>query len=158
MEIRPLLQKDREGLQKILQKTDVFTPVEIDVAMELIDIVLMDPSQKDYTACSIVDEQDRPLGYICYGLAPMTEATYDLYWIAVDPEFQDQGIGSRLIDFLEKTVKPRGARMLLVETSSIPSYDRTQAFYLRKGFKEVGRVPDYYCPGNDRVTYQKRLL
>jgi ribosomal protein S18 acetylase RimI-like enzyme len=87
----------------------------------------------------------------------MTEATYDLYWIAVDPKFQGRGIGSRLVDFLEETLKAMGARMILIETSSIPSYDKTQRFYLYKGFQEVARVPNYYHAGNDRVTYCKRI-
>jgi len=158
MEIRLLKDKDRGRLHSILTATDVFTSEEVDVAMELIDVALRDPNQKDYTVHCLADDEDRPLGYICYGCAPMTQGTYDLYWIAVDPQSQNQGIGTRLIDFLENRVKAIGGRMILVETSSIPSYDKTQKFYLRKGFREVARVPDYYFLGNDRVTYCKSLL
>ena len=43
-------------------------------------------------------------------------------------------------------------------TLDAASYDKTQKFYLRKGFREVARVPDYYFLGNDRVTYCKKLL
>jgi len=158
MKIRPLAKKDRRMLHSILEDTHIFTPEEIEVAMELIDIALRDPNQKDYTVYCLVGDDDQPLGYICYGRAPMTEGTYDLYWIAVDPRFQNKGLGARLVDFLEESVKAIGARMILIETSSIPSYDKTQKFYLRMGFHEAARVPDYYYPGNDRVTYCKRLL
>jgi len=141
----------------MLIEARVFTREEINVAMELIDIVMKDEKQKDYKIDCMVDGQDQPVGYICYGPTPMTEGTFDLYWIVVGPNFQGRGIGSRLIDFLEKALKGMDGRMILAETSSIPEYVDAQRFYLQKGFKEVGRVPDYYYPGNDRITYCKRL-
>jgi ribosomal protein S18 acetylase RimI-like enzyme len=157
MKIRSLVLKDRAKLHSMLIETRLFIPEEIDVAMELIDIVLKDKNQKDYKIYCMVDDQDQPVGYICYGPAPMTQGTFDLYWIVVDPNFQGQGIGSKLLDFLEKVLKEMDGRMILVETSSIPEYEKTQRFYLQKGFNEVARVPDYYSPGNDRITYCKRF-
>lgn len=157
MRIRLLVLKDRASLHSMLIETHLFIPEEIDVAMELIDIVLKDESQKDYKIHCMVDDQDQLMGYICYGPSPMTQGTFDLYWIVVDPNFQGQGIGSKLLDFLEKVLKEMDGRMILVETSSIPEYEGTQRFYLQKGFKEVARVPDYYSPGNDRITFCKRL-
>lgn len=158
MEIRPIIQKDRVTLQSMLVKVEVFTPEEIGVAMELIDIVLKDQDQKDYRIHCMVDGQDQPMGYICYGPTPMTQGTFDLYWIAVAPRVQGHGIGAGLLDFLEETVRDRNGRMILVDTSSIPQYEKTQRFYFRKGFHEVARVPDYYHPGNDRITFCKKLL
>jgi len=157
MNIRPLKETDRERLREILIATRVFTQEEIAVAMELIDIVLGDRDQEDYTIHCLVDDRDHPLGYVCYGRAPMTQGTYDLYWIAVHPQWQKQGLGSRLLAFVEEQVRFLGGRMILVETSSIPSYLETQRFYELHGFKEVGRLPDYYSVGNDRITYCKRL-
>jgi ribosomal protein S18 acetylase RimI-like enzyme len=157
MEIRPLGQKDRVRLHSMLTSTQVFTSGEIDVAMELIDVVLKDRNQKDYEIYCMVDDEDQLLGYICYGPTPMTQGAFDLYWIAVDRRYQGQGIGSRLLDFLEEGIKERKGRMILVDTSSIAEYEKTQKFYFRKGFHEVARVPDYYWPGNDRVTFCKKL-
>ncbi len=157
MRIRPMVQQDRAALHAMLIKTRAFTPQEIDVAMELIDIVLKDKNQKDYTIYCMVDEQDQPVGYICYGPVPMTDGTFDLYWIAVDPDLQSQGAGSKLMDFLEGELRKMGARMLLADTSSIAEYEKTRRFYEKKGFREVARVPDYYYVGNDRITFCKKL-
>jgi ribosomal protein S18 acetylase RimI-like enzyme len=156
MKIRPMVEKDRASLLSMLIKTRSFTSAEIDVAMELINVVLKDQIQKDYQIYCIVDDQDQAIGYICYGPTPMTQGTFDLYWIAVDPDFQEQGVGSNLLDFLGKVVKELKGRMILADTSSIPHYEKTQNFYLRNGFQEVARVPDYYYPGNDRVTFCKK--
>ena len=157
MKIRSLVEKDRARLLSMLIKTRAFTSAEIDVAMELIDIVLKDPIQKDYQIYCMVDDQDQVIGYICYGPTPMTQGTFDLYWIAVDPDFQEQGAGARLLSFLEEGVKAREGRMILADTSTIPQFEKTQKFYLKNGFQEVARVPDYYHPGNDRITFCKRL-
>jgi ribosomal protein S18 acetylase RimI-like enzyme len=158
MKIRTLSEKDRAGLLSMLNKTLAFTSVEIDVAMELINIVLEDESQKDYQIYCMVDDQDQVIGYICYGLTPMTRGTFDLYWIAVDPDFQEKGVGSKLLSFLEEVVKAEGGRMILADTSTIPQYEKTQKFYLKNGFQEVARIPDYYHPGNDRITFCKKIF
>jgi len=157
MMIRSLVLKDKARFHSMLIDSRAFTAEEVDVAMELIDIVLKDESQKDYKIDCMVDDQDQPVGYICYGPTPMTQGTFDLYWIVVDPNFQRHGIGSKLLDFLEKMVREKGGRMILADTSTIPQYEKTKKFYLHNGFQEVGRVPDYYHPGNDRITFCKRL-
>jgi len=104
-----------------------------------------------------VDVQDQAIGYICYGPTPMAQGTFDLYWIAVDPDFQGQRVGSTLLNFLEKVLKAEGGRLILADTSTIPHYEKTQKFYLKNGFQEVARIPDYYHPGNDRITFCRRL-
>jgi ribosomal protein S18 acetylase RimI-like enzyme len=158
MKIRSLVLKDRAKLHSMLIEARVFNKEEIEVAMELIGIVLKDDKQKDYKIDCMVDDQDQPVGYICYGPTPMTKGTFDLYWIVVNPSFQGQGIGSKLLDSLEKVLKGMGGRMILAETSSTPEYEETQKFYLQKGFQEVARIADYYYPGNDRITFCKRLI
>ena len=157
MKIRPLFEKDRATLLSMLIKTRSFTSAEIDVAMELIDIVLKDRVQKDYQIECMVNDQDLVVGYICYGPTPMAQGTFDLYWIAVDPDFQEQGAGSKLLRSLEEGVKAREGRMILADTSTIPHFEKTQKFYLKNEFQEVARIPDYYHPGNDRITFCKRL-
>jgi len=156
MKIRPLFEKDRTTLLSMLIKTRAFTSAEIDVAMELIDIVLKDRVQKDYQIECMVNDQGLVIGYMCYGPTPMARGAFDLYWIAVDPDYQEQGAGSKLLSFLDEVVKARGGRMILADTSTVPHFEKTQKFYLRNGFQEVARIPDYYHPGNDRITFCKR--
>ncbi len=157
MKIRPLFEKDKTTLLSMLTRTQSFTSAEIDVARELIDIVLKDQIQKDYLIDCMVDDQNLAIGYVCYGPTPMAQGTFDLYWIAVDPDFQGQGAGSKLIRSLEEGVKARGGRMILADTSTVPHFEKTQEFYVKNGFQEVARIPDYYHPGNDRITFCKRL-
>lgn len=157
MRIRPLASKDRERLRRMLNGTGVFTDEEVGVAMELIDIAIGHESQKDYIIVCAVDGLDQARGYVCFGPVPMTRGAFDLYWIVIDPEIQGQKIGSELLEYLEEAVRGMKGRMILADTSSIPSYEKAQRFYLKKGFQEVARIDDYYWEGNDRITYCKKI-
>jgi ribosomal protein S18 acetylase RimI-like enzyme len=157
MKIRPLARRDQARLHSMLIEARVFTREEIEVAMELIGIVLEEPNQEDYRIDCMANDEDQAIGYVCYGPVPMTQGTFDLYWIVVDPRCQGQGVGSRLLHFLEEVVREGKGRMILIDTSSVPQYEKAQKFYFRHGFQEVARVPDYYHPGNDRITFCKRL-
>lgn len=96
-------------------------------------------------------------GYTCYGRAPFTDATYDLYWIAVHKDFHGDGSARRLMADAEADIRGHGGRTVLVETASKPSYARTRAFYEKIGYIEVARIPDFYKIGDDKVTYWKRF-
>ncbi|MBM4308627.1 MAG: GNAT family N-acetyltransferase [Deltaproteobacteria bacterium] len=157
MKIRPLISKDRLKLRRMVIETGVFTDEEVSVAMELIDIVIGDKNQKDYQIVCAVDGQDEPIGYVCYGPVPMTRGAFDLYWIVIDPKIQGQKIGSELLNYMEEEVRGLKGRMILADTSSIPSYEKANGFYLKREFKEVARIADYYWEGNDRITYCKKI-
>ena len=85
--IRKLIESDREKIKCILESTDNFNEDEINIAMELINIYINDENQKDYEI--FVDEEEKVIrGYVCIGPRPLTTGTYDLYWIAVNPDVQ----------------------------------------------------------------------
>lgn len=157
MQIRKLQREDKEHVHTILIETDVFRPDEIDVAMELIDEYLDDPQHEDYEIYSGVGEADEVLGFLCFGPTPLTNSTFDLYWVAVKPTAQRRGIGKRLLEFAEERVRARGGGLLLAETSSQPKYLKTRTFYLHSGYQEVAQIKDYYDLGDDLITYGKYL-
>jgi ribosomal protein S18 acetylase RimI-like enzyme len=96
-------------------------------------------------------------GYYCVGPTPATAATFDLYWIAVDPAMQGKRIGKGLEEHAVEAVRARGGRLIIAETSSQPKYAATREFYLRRGYAEVARIKEYYRPGDDLVVYGKYL-
>jgi len=104
-----------------------------------------------------VDDLGVVLGYLCYGPTPLTEGTYDLYWIAVDPDYAGQGIGTRLLKHFENEVRRKQGYLIVIETSSTPEYTDTREFYLRKGYLLAETIKDFYRRGEDRVTYTKYL-
>lgn len=51
----------------------------------------------------------------------------------------------------------RGGRMLLVETSGLPDFERTRRFYMKCGCEEEARIRDFYTTGDDKVVFRKVL-
>jgi GNAT superfamily N-acetyltransferase len=153
-----MTREDRPTVLEIIQATEMFTPDEVAVARELIDIYLDQPQQQDYRFAVCESEGARVVGYISYGPTPLTEGTYDLYWMAVAAREQGRGYGRELLGWLEATVKAAGGRLVLIETSSQPKYEKTRRFYAGLSYKEVSRIPDFYRKGDDRITYVKSLV
>jgi ribosomal protein S18 acetylase RimI-like enzyme len=126
------------------------------VAEELIDSYLNDPSGSGYHI--LVAEVDSTVtGYICYGPTPLTEGTWDIYWVAVSREKQGRGIGSALMKSAEKEIVKAKGRLAIIETSSTPAYEKTRNFHLRQGYEVICCIPDFYTPGDDKLILQKRL-
>jgi GNAT superfamily N-acetyltransferase len=147
---------DKPRITKILRGTPEFKPFEVAVAEEIIDSYLMDPFGSGYQI--LVAEVDSTVtGYICYGPTPLTEGTWDLYWEAVAPERQGQGIGSALMKSAEKEIVRAKGRLAIIETSSTPAYEKTRHFHLSQGYEVICRIPDFYVPGDDKLILQKRL-
>lgn len=125
------------------------------VALEVIDLGLRSPGA-GYSL--LVAELDGGIaGYACYGPAPLTDAVFDFYWLAVDPARRGRGVGRALLRAVEAAVASQRGRMLLVETSSKPSYAAAQALYEGAGYAQLARIPDYYRPGDDKLIYGKQL-
>jgi ribosomal protein S18 acetylase RimI-like enzyme len=140
----------------LIVETEVFTGEEVDIALELIDIVLDKPGQKDYII-NVYDDEGAVIGYYCIGPTPATESTYDLYWIATKPSGQKRGVGSALDEHAHAVIRSRGGRLVIAETSSQPKYDKTRRFYVARGYTELSRIRDYYRVGDDLVVYGKYL-
>lgn len=153
--VRPMARADRQPVLDLVRATGFFTPAEIQVAEELIDIYLNNPGQRDYYIVVVENEKGQVAGYMTYGPTPLAEGTWDLYWIAVAPEAQGRGYGQQLVNWLEDEVKRNNGRLVLIETSSQPKYQPTRKFYEKLGYTEVARIRDFYRPGDDRVIFGK---
>jgi ribosomal protein S18 acetylase RimI-like enzyme len=154
--LRPLAAGARAAVERILRGTAVFRADEICTALEVLDSFLAHP-ERDYFTLGAFTPGGDLVGYVCWGPTPCTRGTFDIYWIAVEQRAQSHGVGTMLVTEVERRLARENARLVIVETSSLPAYEATRTFYLRRGYDEVARVPDFYQPGDDRVIYAKRL-
>src|SRR4030042_577997 len=91
-------------------------------------------------------------GYICYGPTPLTEGTWDIYWMATTREKRRQGIGGALMVAAEEEIRKAQGRLAVIETSSLPHYENTRRFHTRQGYETISRLPDFYTPGDAKLT------
>lgn len=153
---RDVQSDDVEHLTQLLSRCGNFRQEEIAVGREILEEAVVRGPEGDYRV--IVAEKDGvAVGWSCHGLVALTDGAYDLYWIAVEPACHGQGIGSKILEEIERRLRSVQARWLIAETSDLPSYDATNAFYLRKGFERSSIIPDFYRAGDGRLTYIKRL-
>jgi ribosomal protein S18 acetylase RimI-like enzyme len=174
--IRELRSEDRDSIIELVRATKHFSEPEVAIARELIDICVEQPDQQDYHAyvaeASAATSahsgaqsgrneanvtENRIAGFLLLGPTPATEGTYDMYWIAVHPDFQGRGIAQELDEYATEFVRKRNGYWLIAETSGQPGYERTRGFYTKQGYQSIARIPDYYKPGDDLIVFGKRL-
>jgi len=153
--IRKAEERDQSAILSAAKDVGVFTAAEVACVDELLDIFLHQPDNHDYTFIVCSDEHDRLLGFACYGPTPLTEGTYDLYWLCVSKSAQGKGAGAALLEQVEKELSTWSARMLIAETSSTPSYDPARSFYEHHGFLRCACIRDFYRLGDDLIIYAK---
>lgn len=153
--IRPFSREDRPAVEDILRRIPQFQPFEVDVALEVCDGYLADPQRSGYHVF-VAEVASHVVGYICYGPTPLTDGTWDIYWIAVAPDARGRGVGRNLIAFAEERITEARGRLIVVETSSRPDYADVHRFYGSRGYEMVCRIPDFYAVGDDKLVFRKR--
>ena len=147
MIVEPAKPEDRQGILAVTANIGIFTDEEKDTVREL-----WDEQEKGYNFL-VAREGERLLGYSCFGERALTEGTYDLFWIAVDPSARRLGAGKTLMRATESEVQKRGGRLLVVETSGLDKYESTRTFYDAAGYEKEAVIRDFYKPGDDLVIF-----
>jgi D-alanine-D-alanine ligase len=147
---------DLAALRRLVAATRVFYPEERQIALELLEERLRRGARSGYEFF-FAERAGRLVGYCAWGNVPLTRKSYDLYWIAVAPDSQGQGIGQELMRRAEVAVARRGGGGLYIETSSRAVYARTRKFYRDAGYIEVARLRDFYAPRDHKVVFCKTL-
>jgi ribosomal protein S18 acetylase RimI-like enzyme len=147
---------DLPALRRLVGATAVFYPEELVIAGQLLEERLKGGAKSGYSFF-FADSGGELVGYCAWGAVPLTRTSYDLYWIAVAPEWQGAGIGRQLMALAEDAVQRRGGGGLYIETSSRPAYARTRRFYRQSGYRQVARLTDFYAPGDHKIVFCKTL-
>jgi D-alanine-D-alanine ligase len=154
--LRDMAPEDVEELVALTADTGFFRPDEVAVAREVLEEAARRGAASGYQV-RVAHSGSRLLGYVCFGPTPLTRGTWDIYWLAVAPDWQRRGIGGRLMRRAEEEIARQGGRLIVLETSSQELYAPTRQFHLALGYRELGRIPDFYDAGDDKVMYGKAL-
>ncbi len=147
--------QDRDAIAQLARRAEVFTPEEEETVLELFD-AYTHSADSGYAFLSARADGEL-VGFACWGSTPLTEGTFDLYWICSDPGLREQGVGRRLFQTVEAAVRAQRGRMMIIETSTGDAYLPAVRFYEHMGCAQAARIPDYYRPGEDLLIYVKAI-
>ena len=128
---KKLVEADIEPVRQLLKDTGVFTPEEVDCGVELAEETLAGADGYHWV---LAEEDGRLLGVICYGSVPLTEGTWDLYWILRSPSANQKGVAAALLKVCEQDLRENQARLLGAE------HIRDAALSARPGLLSPQRV------------------
>jgi ribosomal protein S18 acetylase RimI-like enzyme len=153
--IRPITKDDSAAVIALAVASGLFPANDT----EVVDKMLADyfGSNMDEGHACVIDEDVEPLGVAYYQPALAADRTWYLTMIAVRRDDQGKGRGTALMRHVEHALQTNGDRLLLVETSGLPDFERTRAFYAKCGYDQEARIRDFYAPGDDMVLFRKVL-
>jgi ribosomal-protein-alanine N-acetyltransferase len=110
-------------------------------------------SLRNPNALVVVARAARPIagfGIMRYG---DDEAHLDLLGVA--PEHRREGVGNRLLEWLEKPALVAGISLVFLEVRA--SNRGAQAFYERLGYRKLGELPRYYQGSESAIRMGREL-
>jgi len=142
----------------LADRTGAFHPGELDVLREVLEETLApDDGISSYVMLE-EREAERLRGFIIFGRTPLTQFGWDIYWLVVDKDIHRHGVGRRLVHLMQQYVRDlHQTAVIRIETSGKKEYDHVRKFYANAGFAEVGRIADFYAPGDDLVIFSMRM-
>ena len=151
MSIRPITRSDMPGLKTIIGATGLFPP-------DLLDGMTAPHLDGDAPADIWLTTEADGLVALAY-CAPerMTDNTWNLLLIATAPGRQRSGFGRAMVHHVEQLLISRGGRLLLVESSALPEFDGTRAFYRGLGYSQEACIRDFYSEGEDKIVFRRVL-
>jgi ribosomal protein S18 acetylase RimI-like enzyme len=152
-EIKPT---DVAAIETIIRSSGFFSAEEIDIAQELAEEKLELGAASSYQFL-FAENEDIVFGYSCFGLIPMTSASYDIYWIAVNQHLRSKGLGKKLMEKSEEIIRSLGGKRVYVETASRKQYQTTHSFYQSCGYHQAAFLEDFYAEGDGKIIYVKIL-
>lgn len=103
-------------------------------------------------------ENGKPVGFLC--LKETGRATAEVAVMGVLKEYQNSGIGRRLVDKAKEIAASEGYSFLQVKTVQMgkyADYDKTNLFYLSCGFQEFEVFPTLWDEENPCQVYVMSL-
>lgn len=150
--LRPYKPSDLEPIIKFTTETNAFKPFEVEALRE----VLEEASDICMVAVHWL-AQDIPMGVCYYALEGLTESTWCLWWIVVDKGWHKTGCAKEMIDFMEKDVKIKGGKQIIIETGSNELMAAARRFYTKMGYENHAVIKKYYSDTEDKVIFRKEL-
>lgn len=150
--IRPVLKSDIDCLKKVVDSSKLFPSEYLD---EMISDYLNNPETQDIWFTNIYDNTPTAIGY-CIP-EKLTNGTYNLLAIAVSQDSQRSGVATEMMSYIERHLKQKNGRILIVETSNDDAQIGARKFYNKIGYTQMAVIKDFWNDGEDKIIFWKKL-
>lgn len=154
--IRPVTESDTAAVVALSIASGLFTPEESGVVETMLEDYFAGREASGHS-CVVDDVDGDLLAVVYYEPVTATDRTWELTMIGVRQDRHRQGRGAQLLQHVENDLRSRDQRLLVIETSALPAFDRARAFYIALDYDEEARVRDYFEAGDDMVLFRKAL-
>lgn len=151
-------ESDIKNIREIVESTGFFYNHEIDVAEELIYENISKGEDESGYSFVFIEEDEKIVGFSCYGEIPCTKKRYDLYWIVIHNDYRNSGYGTLLISETEKKIKEKDGKIVYIETSSKSMYQPTIKFYIKNGYKIDAEIKNFYDENDNKIIFSKQII
>ncbi len=107
-------------------------------AYSLIMLKSMIYSNSSFTV--VIEENNKIIGYGT--AAKLNKNSMDIESIAILPDYQKKGYGTKLIDAIEDEIKNRSCKTVILEVRE--KNENAKNFYLNHGYKIIDFIENYY--------------
>ena len=151
MNIRPTKSEDIPALKVVLDETGLFPS---DMLPDMLTGFLSEESEDIWLTC---EDGGNAIGFCFAAPEALAEGTWNMFAIAVLPSSQGNGAGHAIVSALESSLRERGNRILIADTSGTADFALTRDFYRKNSYSEEARIRDFWAEGDDKVTFRKAL-
>ncbi|AZR72993.1 hypothetical protein BBF96_06040 [Anoxybacter fermentans] len=152
IEIRKKEEKDTQDIIKLLELLPQY------FSKPTLEAVRNNISRHDGYVATV---NDKFVGFISFLVGRSNYHNGKISWMAVHPEFQNRGIGKKLLKVVENYLKSKNIEVIevntLAENSDYPQFHRTRQFYKKHGFIEVSRYKDSLDDSVEILVLQKKI-
>ena len=150
--IRAVLKTDVEQIKKVVDSSELFPSEYLD---EMISDYLNNSNTEEFWFTYIDNNAPISIGY-CVP-EKLTKGTYNLLAIGVLKESQGKGIAREMMNYIELLLQEKGARILIIETSSDEAQIVAREFYKKIGYTQEAVIRDFWQDGEDKIVFWKKL-
>lgn len=149
--VRPARVEDIPALAAIIRGVGLFTAEEADGFVASLPAALAESQDgqqwlitSDGSGAALFQPEPAP-------------GVWNMLFLGVLPESRRCGVGRDLVTAVEHRAIELGARMLLIDTSSLPAMAPARALYASLGYEQVAEIPDYWAVGDSKLTFRRVL-
>jgi ribosomal protein S18 acetylase RimI-like enzyme len=140
---RPLLPGDAEPVRALVWGTLGITPY-VDRVIELLSAA----ERGDPESRALVIERDQTVAALAlFGPVGGTSDAWHLRMVILAPRVELREVGRAIVEAVVASVQRAGARVLVAELPADAVLGRSISLLRANGFREEGRVPDFYRDG-----------